>query len=39
MKRKSKAPRPEKLVGWEVYKFAAKPKYIGRVEAKDGMRA
>jgi hypothetical protein len=28
-----------KAVAWAVYRFAAKPKYIGRVEARDEKEA
>lgn len=31
--------RTGKTSGWAVYRFAAKPKYVGRVEAKDEKEA
>jgi hypothetical protein len=33
MTRKSKAPLPEKPVAWVVYRFVAKLKFVGRIEA------
>jgi hypothetical protein len=34
------APAPAgKLPAWDVYKLAAKPKYVGRVQAKDEKEA